>query len=184
MLAEIKERITAGNKAYYSSYNLLKNKNITRKTKITIYKTIIRPVVTYGSETWTLTKSAENMLNIWERKVLRRIFGPTKDEKGWRMRTNKEVYELYEDPTIVAEIKKGRLRWTGHLERMPNSRGVKVIYTQNPKGKRPKGRPRLRWLDNVEMDLRQIGVQAWRKKTADRYERKEVVRQARALHGL
>ena len=66
---------------------------ITRKTKITIYKTIIRPVVTYGSETWTLIKSAENILNTWERKVLRRIFGPTKDEKGWRMHTNNEVYE-------------------------------------------------------------------------------------------
>ena len=106
ILAEIKERITAGNKAYYSSYNMLKNKNISRKTKKNIYKTIIRPVVTYGSETWTLTKSAETVLNTWERKVLRKIFGPTKDENGWRMRTNKEVYDLYKDPTIVAEIKK------------------------------------------------------------------------------
>ena len=106
ILAEIKERITAGNKAYYSSHNMLKNKNISRKTKKNIYKTIIRPVVTYGSETWTLTKSAETVLNTWERKVLRKIFGPTKDENGWRMRTNKEVYDLYKDPTIVAEIKK------------------------------------------------------------------------------
>ena len=67
ILAEIKERITAGNKAYYSSHNMLKNKNISRKTKKNIYKTIIRPVVTYGSETWTLTKSAETVLNTWER---------------------------------------------------------------------------------------------------------------------
>ena len=106
ILAEIKARITACNKAYYSSHNMLKNKNISRKTKKNIYKTIIRPVVTYGSETWTLTKSAETVLNTWERKVLRKIFGPTKDENGWRMRTNKEVYDLYKDPTIVAEIKK------------------------------------------------------------------------------
>ena len=79
--------------------------------------------------------------------------------------TNKEVYDLYKDPTIVAEIKKGRLCWTGHLERMPNTRAAKVVYAQNPGGKRPKGIPRLRWLDDVERDLRLMGVQAWKKKT-------------------
>ena len=184
ILAEIKERITAGNKAYYSSHNMLKNKNISRKTKKNIYKTIIRPVVTYGSETWTLTKSAETVLNTWERKVLRKIFGPTKDENGWRMRTNKEVYDLYKDPTIVAEIKKSRLRWSGHLERMANNRAAKVVYAQNPRGKRPKGRPRLRWSDDVQSDLQLMGVQAWKKKARDRSQWKDVVRQARALHGL
>ena len=70
-------------------------------------------MVTYGSETWTLTKSAETVLNTWERKVLRKIFGPTKDENGWRMRTNKEVYDLYKDPTIVAEIKKEQTALVG-----------------------------------------------------------------------
>jgi hypothetical protein len=84
----------------------------------------------------------------------------------------------------VAEIKKGRLRWLGHLERMPNLRGVKVVHDQKPKGKRLKGRPRLRWIDDVEADLRQLGVQTWKKKTADRSEWKEVVKQAKALHGL
>lgn len=63
ILEEVKQRITAGNKAYYSSYNMLKNKNISRKTKTKIYKTIIRPVVTYGSETWTLTKKTETIIN-------------------------------------------------------------------------------------------------------------------------
>ena len=184
ILAEIKERITAGNKAYYSSYNMLKNKNISRKTKKNIYKTIIRPVVTYGSETWTLTKSAETVLNTWERKVLRKIFGPTKDENGWRMRTNKEVYDLYKDPTIVAEIKKSRLRWSGHLERMANNRAAKVVYAHDPRGKRPKGKPRLRWSDDVQSDLQLMGVQAWKKKARDRSQWKDVVRQAGALHGL
>ena len=79
--------------------------------------------------------------------------------------TNKEVYDLYKDPTLVAEIKKGRLCWTGHLERMPNTRAAKVVYAQNPGGKRPKGIPRLRWLDDVERDLRLMGVQSWKKKT-------------------
>ena len=82
--------------------------------------------------------------------------------------TNKEVYDLYKDPTIVAEIQIGRLCWTGHLERMPNTRGAKVIYAQNPGGNRPKGIPRLRWLDDIERDLWLMGVQAQKKKTRDR----------------
>ena len=84
----------------------------------------------------------------------------------------------------MAEIKKGRLCRTGHLERMPNTRAAIVVYAQNPGGKRPKGIPRLRWLDDVEMDLRLTGLQAWKKKTRDRSQWKEVARQARALDGL
>ena len=184
LMIEIKERISAGNRAYFSSQNILKNKNITRETKKTLYKTVIRPAVTYASETWTLTKTAENLLNTWERKVLRKIYGPTKDEFGWRIRTNHELYNLYQDTTIVAEIKKGRLRWAGHLERMSNDRGVKRVHHQNPRGKRLKGRPRLRWMDDIEKDLQQLGIQYWKRKALIRTEWKEVVRQAQALHGL
>ena len=97
--------------------------------------------------------------------------------------TNKEVYDLYKDPTLVAEIKKGRLCWMSHLERMPNTRASKVVYAWNPGGKEgKKGRPRLRWLDDIERDLRLMGVQSWKKKTG--YVPVEVVRQARALDGL
>ena len=184
LLIEIKERIAAGNKAYFSCNNMLKSKNINRNTKKIIYKTIIRPVIMYASETWTLTRTTENMLNTWERKILRRIYGPIQDEEGWRIRTNQELYDDYQDPTLVAEIKKGRLRWLGHLERMSTLRGAKVVYDKNPKGKRCKGRPRLRWLDDVETDLQQLGVKAWKKKAADRPQWKEVVKQAKALHGL
>jgi hypothetical protein len=92
--------------------------------------------------------------------------------------TNKEVYDLYKykDQTIVAEIKKSRLCWTGYLERMPNTRAAKVVYAKNPGGKRPKGIPRLRWLNVVERDMRLMGVQAWMKKTRDLSQWKELVR--------
>ena len=96
--------------------------------------------------------------------------------------TNKEVYDLYKDPTLVAEIKKGRLCWTGHLERMPNTRQRKSYMLRTPKEKRHKGRPRLRWLEDVERDLQLMGVQSWKKKTG--YVPVEVVRQARALDVL
>lgn len=184
LLPEIKERIAAGNRAYYSLQNILRSKNISKRTKKAIYKTTIRPVVMYSSETWTTTKSIENMLNTWERKVLRKIYGAVQDKDGWRTRTNEEIYALYEDPTIVAEIKKGRLRWAGHVERMAKDRATRIVYHQRPRGKRLRGRPRQRWLEAVEADLQELGVRAWRRKASDRPEWKAVVEQAKALHGL
>jgi hypothetical protein len=72
-------------------------------------------VVTYGSETWCLTANDERSLRTWEREVLRKIYGPVYDNGIWRIRTNKEL-------DIVAEIKKARWRWLGHLERMSEDR--------------------------------------------------------------
>ena len=74
IISEVKERLTAGNRSYFSLQKLLRSKNLSRGTKKIIYTTIIRPVVTYASETWTLTRKAENLLNIWERKILRKIY--------------------------------------------------------------------------------------------------------------
>ena len=184
ILPEIKERIAAGNRAYFSLQNVFRSKNISKRTKKVIYKTIIRPVVMYSSETWTMTKSIEALLNTWERKVLRKIYGAVQDLDGWRSRTNEELYTLYKDPTVVAEIKKGRLRWAGHLERMTEGRAARTAHHQRPKGKRLRGRPRQRWLEAVEADLQKLGVRAWRRKARDRPEWKEVVKQAKALHGL
>jgi hypothetical protein len=73
---EIEERISKGNKAYYVNAKLIKSKFLKKTTKMKIYKTIIRPVVTYSSETWTVTAKDENNLRIFERQILRNIFGP------------------------------------------------------------------------------------------------------------
>jgi hypothetical protein len=83
-----------------------------------MYRTIIRPVVTCGSETWCLTANDKRSLRTWERKVLRKIYGPVSDNGIWRIRTNKELMALYQELDIVAEIKKARLRWLGHVEMM------------------------------------------------------------------
>jgi hypothetical protein len=80
-----------------------------------MYRTIIRPVVTYGSETWCITANDERSLRTWERKVLRKIYGQCMTmESGGSGQTKK----LYQELDIVAEIKKARLRWLGHIERM------------------------------------------------------------------
>ena len=157
---------------------------LSRKSKICIYKTIIRPTVTYAAETWTITANDERLLGGWERKILRKIFGPVCENGDWRIRTNREVYQLYQDVDIVTLIKTSRLRWAGHVIRMDDERACKKIFEGKPEGRRRRGRPRKRWQDDVEEDLKRLGVRGWRRKARDRAEWKEVVFQARALQGL
>ena len=91
---------------YLLLFPLLRSKAVSRTTKIRMYKTVIRPVVLYGSEAWCLTANDEKNLRIWERKVLRKIFAPICVAGYWRSRTNEEVRQLYGELDIVTEIKK------------------------------------------------------------------------------
>jgi hypothetical protein len=94
-----------------------------------------------------------------EKRVLRRIFGPKRDEVtgGWRKLHNDELHGLYSSPSIVRENKARRMRWAGHVARMGEVRGVCNILVGRPEGRRPLGRPRRRWEDNIKMDLEEIG---------------------------
>ena len=75
--AKINNRITLANRSYFGMVNMLKAKNINRKHKVTIYKTLIKPVLMYGAETWVLSKEDELRLGVFERKILRRVYGPS-----------------------------------------------------------------------------------------------------------
>jgi hypothetical protein len=87
--------------------------------KIKIYKTIILPDVLYGSEAWSLTLREERRLRVFENTILRRIFGPKRDENGeWRMLHNEELHSLHRSLNIVRAIKSRRLRWASHVARM------------------------------------------------------------------
>jgi hypothetical protein len=101
-------------------------------------------VVLYGCETWSLTLREEHRLRVFENRVLRRIFGPLRDEVtgGWRRLHNEELHGLYSSPSIVRVIKARRMRWAGHVARMGEVRGVYNILIVRPKGRRPLGRPR------------------------------------------
>jgi len=85
---EIQRRILASNRTYIAAISLFRNRLLSRATKIRLYKTLIRPVVTYGAETWTMTKKEEQALLIFERKIFRRIYGPTYEDGEWKIRTN------------------------------------------------------------------------------------------------
>ena len=92
-------------------------------------------------------------------EVLTIIFGPTRDEVtgGWRRLHNEELNDLYCSPNIVWVIKSRRMRWAGHVARMGEERGVYRVLLGKPEGKSPLGRPRRRWVDNIRMDLQEVG---------------------------
>jgi hypothetical protein len=108
---EIKERLIAGNKAFYANQKMFQSKLLSKKSKLKLYWTLIRPTVTYARETWVLKENSTQKLVILERKILRKIFGPTKEVNGlWRIETNEELEELIKAKNIIRFIKSQRLK--------------------------------------------------------------------------
>jgi hypothetical protein len=143
--------------SYHSVQNLLSSRLISKNLKIKIYKTVILPVVLYECETWSLTFGEDHRLTLFENSVLRKIFGPKREEDGsLRKLHNDELHDPYSSPNIVRVIKSRRMRWAGHVARMGEGRGVYRVLVGRPEGKRPLGR--RRWEDNIKMDLSEIGI--------------------------
>ncbi|KAJ4431048.1 hypothetical protein ANN_19641 [Periplaneta americana] len=182
---EIKRRINMRNACYYSVEKLLSSSLLSKNLKVRIYKTIILPVVLYGCETWTLTLREVQRLRVFENNVLRKIFGAKRDEVTgeWRKLHNAELHALYPSPDIIRNIKSRRLRWAGHVARMGESRNAYRVLVGRPEGKRPLGRPRRRWEDNIKMDLREVGYDGrdWIHLAQDRDQWRAYVRAAMNL---
>jgi hypothetical protein len=126
---------------YHSVQNLLSSQLLSKNLKIRIYKTIILPVVLYGCETWSLTLRDEHRLGVFENRVLRRIFGPKRDEvKGeWRKLHNEELHDLCSSPSIIRIIKARRMIWAGHVARMEGKRNAYRLLVGKQEGRRPLG---------------------------------------------
>jgi hypothetical protein len=125
---EIKRRLNSGNACYHSVQTLLSSRLLSKNLKIRIYKMIILPVVLV-CETWSLTLREEHRLRVFENRVLRRIFGPKRDEVTgeWRQLHDEELRDLYSSPSIIRIIKSKRMRWAGHVARM-GRRGTRIDY--------------------------------------------------------
>jgi hypothetical protein len=96
---------------------------------------------------------------VFENRVLRRMFGPKRDEVmgKWRKLHNEELRDLYSSPSIIRIIKSRRMRWVGHVARMGEKMNAYRLLVGKPEGKRPLGRPRRKWVDNIRMDLGEMG---------------------------
>jgi len=156
---EINRRIIAGNKCYFSMTPLFKSKLLSRKTKIRLYKTLVRPIVLYACGAWASTKTDEKKLMIFERKILRRIFGPKKNTENneYERRTNAELKELFNETDIVGVLKSRRLSWAGHVWRAKDKL-INEVTMWKLYRKRPIGRPRQRWSDRVKEHLKLLGI--------------------------
>jgi hypothetical protein len=100
----------------------------------------------------------EHKLRVFENRVLRKIFGPKRDEDGsWGKLHNDELHSLYSSPNIVRVIKSRRMKWAGHTARMGEGRGVYRIVVWRPESKRTLGRPKRKWQDNIKLDFWEIG---------------------------
>ena len=132
--------------------------------------------MTYASETWVLNE--ENIIQkllVIERKILRGIFGPTKENQIWRIKINEELDKLIKHGNIVNYIKAQRLSWFGHIHRMPDTRTTKKILKWNPLTNRPQGRPKNRWEEIIIQDIRQMKIKNWIACFQDRAKWKDVV---------
>jgi hypothetical protein len=112
-IEEIRERIAKGNKAFYANKTLFKSNLVSRKCKLKLYWSVIRPTVVYGCEKWAFKESIIQRLSVFERKILREIFGPTKEDNGtngtWRIKTNSELDKLIKHRNIINYVKAQRL---------------------------------------------------------------------------
>jgi len=148
---EIKGRISLGNKAFYANQDLFKSKLMSKKYKLRMYQTLMRPVVKYACETWVLKENIKSKLRVFERKVLRRIYGPTKESDGtWRIKSNEELNRLRGNQNIINYIKAQRLAWFGQVQRIPDNSMVKKVYGWSPALTRLLRRPNNRWEDRCK----------------------------------
>ena len=148
----------SGNACYHSVQNILCSSLLFKNIKIKTHRNIILSVL-YGCATLSLTLREGRRLRLFEKRVLRRIFGPKGEEViGKRGKLhNEELNDLCSSPNIVRVMKSRVMRWAGHVARIGESRSVYRDLVGKPEGKRPLGRPRHKWEDNINMNLKELG---------------------------
>jgi len=122
---------------------------------------------------------------IFEGRIMRKISGATRRDDGyWRIKTIQEINDILKGRNIIGFIRKQRLNWLGHVERMAEDNNVQKIKRWKPMSKRQIGRPKTRWEDDVSEDIKSMNVRNWRKVVQNRDSWEKVVGQGRTLHRL
>ena len=147
MTVLLKHFLKNANKTYFMLQIFFRNKYVSKKLKLRIKNTIIDKTLTYASESWILTKRGRKQINIFERKLYRKILGPVYDneKENWRILTNKEIYAMVKKPTITETIGLNRLHWFGHVQKEGRKQNSQKMLYMNLETMRLRGRPRNRW---------------------------------------
>lgn len=152
---EISERIKKANNVYYAmNKGFINKKEISKRTKMNVYKTIFRPILTYGCESWVLSQQQRSKIQASEMKYLRRVKGVTRQD---RIR-NDFIREELEIQSIMEFIEQRQISWWGHLQRMKDTVPVKRIWETKIQGKKMKGRPKKSWESAVKDILQKRGT--------------------------
>jgi hypothetical protein len=122
----------------------------------------------YACETWILKEPIINKLSVFEMRILRKIFGPKNKNGIWRIKTNQELDEIIKHKNTINLIRAQRLSWLGHIERMQGTRMVKAIHCWKHIARRPIGRPKTRWMDDVRKNTQKLKVPNWKTLAQDR----------------
>ncbi|KAG8239856.1 hypothetical protein J437_LFUL014809 [Ladona fulva] len=160
---EILRRIILANRCYYGLHKQLKAQTI---------------------NTWVMNKNGERILEAFEWKILRKIYGPINDQGLWHRRYNFELYRLFSEPDIVKNINISSMGWVGHVIRMGNDQIPKRLTMGKPDDTRSRGRPKKRWLGSVNTDMNAIGVRNWREVAIRREEGQKTLQRAKTHTGL
>ena len=123
---------------------VLERRELKKATKMRVYNAIVIPTMLYGSETWTMMKRYESRLGTTEMAYLRRVEGVSRID---RVR-NADVREAVRQEEVMEKVKRKQRTWKENLEKMEDDRLVKKVYTEEIVGKRPRGKPRKKWIDN------------------------------------
>ncbi|GBN16958.1 hypothetical protein AVEN_182787-1 [Araneus ventricosus] len=157
--AEINNRIKSANKCFFGLNKQLRSRLVSRRTKMRLYKTLILSVLLYASETWTLNVDVQRALE---------TFGPVQEQGCWRTRYNFELYRLYKEPQVTQIIRSNRLRWLGHVWRIPENNPTRMHTFKNIGVARARDRPSTRWLDDTENDIKILKIINWQRVALDR----------------
>jgi hypothetical protein len=141
---KIQRRIHTANRCFFGLRKHLQSSHLSRYTKFTFHKTLIRPVLLYGSETWVFSKREENQLLIFERKTFQEICGPKIENGVERRRYNHELYKKFDSPNALNVTKTSRLRYAGQIIRKPEDLPRRALFKSKPNGRRNQGRPKSR----------------------------------------
>ena len=179
--SELNKRIGKASSAMSKlSKRVWENKNLSTRTKISVYQACVLSVLLYGSESWSLYPVQEEKLNVFHQRCLRRIL-----TISWKDHVpNCIVLKTANIPSMFALLSQRRMRWLGHVRRMSDGRIPKdILYGELEEGNRPRGRPKLRFIDVCKRDLKALSVEevSWEQTALDRSAWKKSIKMGRPI---